>query len=55
MDPEFIIETVRERRVGIDMVAMPYIRETVFAEPDCLKEDVGDTSSGGCQIPSTGG
>lgn len=55
MDPEFIIETIRERRVGIDMIAMPYERKTVFAEPDGLEDEEGETSSGGCQISSIGG
>jgi hypothetical protein len=55
MDPELIIETIRERRAGIDMIAMPWEARTFFAEPDSLREGVGETLAGGCQIPRIGG
>lgn len=34
MDQQFRIDTIHERRAGIDMIAMPYEEKTVFATPD---------------------
>jgi hypothetical protein len=34
MGPEFIIQTIHERRQGIDLLAQPYERKTVYACPD---------------------
>ncbi|TCP80844.1 hypothetical protein C8J31_11486 [Rhizobium sp. PP-CC-2G-626] len=52
MNHQFIIDTIHERRVGIDMITMPFAQETFYAEPDDLEGFEGDDGSGGYQIPS---
>ena len=34
MGPEYIVQTIHERRQGIDMMAQPYQRKTVYASSD---------------------
>lgn len=54
MDPKFIIDTIHERRAGIDMISLPFELETFYAEPD-EQEGEDDTEPGGCQIWRSGG
>lgn len=50
MNHQFIIKTIHERRVGIDLIAMPYRLETHYAAPDADQEGEGVTESGGLEI-----
>ncbi|SIQ04729.1 hypothetical protein SAMN05880582_101525 [Rhizobium sp. RU20A] len=34
MGPGFIVQTIHERRQGIDLLAQPYERKTFYASPD---------------------
>lgn len=49
MDIQHIIRTIHERRVGIDMIMMPYKEETYYADPDQDRE--GFVCSGDYEIP----
>lgn len=50
MDHRFVIDTIHERRAGIDMISLPYLEETVFADPDALREEEGDPEERGLGI-----
>ncbi|WP_171520711.1 hypothetical protein [Ensifer canadensis] len=47
MDLQFIIDTIHERRAGIDMITMPYEQETFFAEPDA--DELGEDGDFGAE------
>ncbi|WP_276120051.1 hypothetical protein [Pararhizobium qamdonense] len=54
MDQHSLIDTIHERRAGIDMIAMPYKRDTFYAKPAKKEGKEADNSSGDCKIPSLG-
>ena len=43
MDQQTRIDTIHERRAGIDMYAMAYEQTTVFAKPDRRRKGEGAT------------
>ncbi len=51
MDIQFIIDTIHERRADIDMIAMPFVEDTYYADSDAVEGAEGDASSGGFEIP----
>ncbi len=50
MGPHFLVQTLLERRQGIDILALPHERITRYAEPDSATQREGGFAEGGLEI-----
>ncbi|WP_313602823.1 hypothetical protein [Rhizobium sp.] len=50
MDRNTIIDTIHQRRYGIDLAAMSYEPRTLFASPDASAVIEGEIMGGGLEI-----
>jgi hypothetical protein len=53
MNIHLIIDTIHERRAGIDMIAAGYVEKTHYADPDADREGQGDMEDRGGGIPGS--
>lgn len=52
MHQQLIIDTIHERRHGIDLLARPIEPGTLYADPDVTPEARGKAAAGGGHIPT---